>query len=106
MIIKESDCQERKAYGVRFKTLATGDRIMCTIMRGSKGDKVPAHNHPAEQIGYVIKGRFKLFIDGKEDGVLCSRDSYVVKGGQTHAMEIMADAEWIDTFSPPREEYR
>lgn len=37
---------------------------------------------------------------------LATGDSYVVKGNDFHAMEMLEDSEWVDMFSPPREEYR
>jgi quercetin dioxygenase-like cupin family protein len=49
MIVKQKDKPVKNAYGVEFKALATGDRMMCTIMRFKKGGKVPKHKHPAEQ---------------------------------------------------------
>ena len=105
MIVKQKDKPTKGAYGVSFKALATGKRIMCTIMRYKKGGKVPRHNHSAEQVGYVIKGRFKLFVDDKLEGTLRPGDSYAVKGNVYHAMEILEDSEWVDMFSPPRKEY-
>jgi len=106
MIIKQEDCPEKNAYNVKFKALATGDKIMSTIMRMEKGGKVPRHNHPAEQVGYLITGRFKLWINDQEIGILEPGDTYVVKGKDFHAMEMLEDSEWVDVFSPPREEYR
>ncbi len=106
MIIKEKDCPEKEAYGVNFKTLATGDKLMCTIMRYKKDVKVPKHNHLAEQAGYVIKGKLRLWVNDKEVGVLEQGDSYVVKGDEFHSILALEDSECIDIFSPPREEYR
>ena len=105
MIIKQENKPVKRAYGVDFKTLATGDRIMCTIMRCDKGGKVPKHKHPAEQVGYIIKGRFRLWINDQEIGVVEPGDSYVIKSSEFHSMEILEDSEWVDMFSPPREEY-
>lgn len=105
MIVKQKDRPTKGAYGVEFKTLATGNKIMCTIMRYKKGGKVPRHNHLAEQVGYVIKGKFILWIDDKKIGILEPGDSYAVKGNEFHSMEMLEDCEWVDMFSPPRKEY-
>jgi len=105
MIIKQENKPVKKAYGVEFKALATGDRIMCTIMRFKKDGKVPKHKHPAEQVGYLIKGKFKLWINDEMIGILESGDSYVIKSSDFHSMEMLEDSEWVDMFSPPRGEY-
>ena len=105
MIVHQKDKPTKKAYGVEFKTLATGDKVMCTIMRYKKGVKVPRHNHPAEQVGYVIKGKLKLWVDGKEIGVAEQGDSYAINGNDFHSIEALEDSECVDMFSPPREEY-
>jgi quercetin dioxygenase-like cupin family protein len=105
MIVKQKDKPVKSAYGVEFKALATGDRIMCTIMRFKKGGKVPKHKHPAEQVGYLIKGKFKLWINDEMIGILEPGDSYAIKSGEIHSMEMLENSEWVDMFSPPREEY-
>ena len=106
MIVKQKDKAEKVVYGVHFKTLATGDKIMCTVMRYKKGVAVPRHNHPAEQVGYVVKGRLKLSVNDRDVGILEKGDSYVVKGSEFHSIEALEESECIDMFSPPREEYR
>jgi len=106
MIFKMKDAPKKTAYGTEFQTLATGDNIMCTIMRDVKGHMVPKHNHPAEQVGYILKGKIKLFINGVEAGTMEPGDSYVIKSNEYHSFEMLEDSEWIDTFSPPREEYK
>ena len=105
MIIKQENKPARNAFGVEFKTLATGENIMCTIMRYKKGVKVPRHNHPAEQVGYMIKGKLKLLVNDNEIGVAEQGDSYAINGNDFHSIEALEDSECIDTFSPPREEY-
>jgi len=106
MIIKQQDKPEKTAYGVEYKTLATGDKIMCTIMRYKKDVRVPRHHHPAEQVGYLISGKLKLWIDDEEIGILEPGDSYTVKGDQFHSLLALEDSECVDMFSPPREEYK
>ena len=106
MIIKQKNAQKRYAFGAEFQTLATGEKIMCTIMRHTKNGSIQRHKHPAEQVGYIIKGKIKLFINDEEIGVMEPGDSYIIHGNDFHSMKILEDSEWIDTFSPPREEYK
>lgn len=105
MIVNQEEQQTKRAFGADFKVLATGDIMMCTIMRMKQGRKVPKHKHPSEQIGYLINGRFKLWINEEFTGILEPGDSYVVKGDEYHSMEMLEDSEWVDVFSPPRREY-
>ena len=105
MIVKQKDQQTKNALGADFKALATGDKIMCTVMRMKQDRKVPKHKHPSEQVGYLINGRFKLWINDRFIGTLEPGDSYVVKEDNYHSMEIVEDSEWVDMFSPPRREY-
>jgi hypothetical protein len=38
-------------------------------------------------------------------GILEPGDSYLIKSGEFHSMEMLENSEWVDMFSPPREEY-
>jgi len=106
MIVKPTDVPLRKALGVTFKTLATGTNIMCTVMYYNKGDVVPFHKHPSEQIGYVTEGRLRLKIENEDLGVIQSGDSYLIRGNALHLLEALEKSIVIDMFSPPREEYK
>jgi len=59
MIVRPTDVPVRKAFSVRFKTLATGTNIMCTVMYYEKGNAVPFHKHASEQVGYVAEGKIE-----------------------------------------------
>ncbi len=104
MIVKSNESKERKFKGVNFELLASGQKSMITKMNYKKGDKVPIHNHPNEQAGFVISGKiriqFKTF-----DQILTTGDSYVIAENINHSVEVIEAGEVIDIFTPPREEY-
>jgi quercetin dioxygenase-like cupin family protein len=51
--------------GVRFKTLAVGERTHLTEFRLSGGSIVPQHSHPHEQTGYLVSGKMRFDIGGE-----------------------------------------
>jgi quercetin dioxygenase-like cupin family protein len=106
MIVRPADVPLRKALGVTFKTLATGTNMMCTVMYYEKGNVVPFHKHPSEQVGYVVEGKLRLKIENEELGIIQAGDSYLVRGNMLHSLEALEKSVVVDMFSPPREEYK
>lgn len=105
MIVKRSEYKQRSFLGVDFLVGAVGKRMMVTLMQFKQGQCPPLHAHPHEQVGYLISGRFRLRV-GEEVHLVEPGDSYLIPGGVPHAYEVLADAEAVEVFSPPREEYR
>ncbi len=90
--------------GVIRRTLSRGDHtLLCEITLAS-GSVVPAHEHPHEQIGYVVRGRLTFRI-GDEERELAAGDGYVIPGNVSHAVTALEESIAIDIFSPVREEY-
>lgn len=87
MIVRPADVEFRKALGVTFKTLATGTNIMCTVMYYERGNVVPFHKHPSEQVGYVVEGKLRLKIENEDLGIIQAGDSYLVRGNMLHSLE-------------------
>lgn len=83
----------------------TGSRIMFSFVRLAPGAIMPNHNHPHEQLGYVVEGSIVLNIAGDERN-LQPGDAYTIPGGVTHrAVGGPNGCLVLDAFSPPREEY-
>jgi Uncharacterized conserved protein, contains double-stranded beta-helix domain len=66
------------------------------------GRVVPSHEHPAEQLGYVVRGRLEL-TTGEETFLIEEGDSYVLPPNVPHGFRAVGDVEAIDVFSPPRD---
>ena len=66
---------------------------------------VPMHEHPHEQLTYVIDGRFEFTVGGEttvlEPGMVALIPGSVIHGGRT-----LTACKVIDIFSPIREDYR
>ena len=81
-----------------------GDKAMLARFDFKKGAIVPKHEHPNEQITYILKGSVQVKTQGKE---------YIVKAGQIliippntpHEFEALEDTIDIDVFSPPRKDW-
>jgi quercetin dioxygenase-like cupin family protein len=77
---------------------------MVTVMTFRRGQTVGAHDHPHEQAGYCVEGRFELTLEGVST-VIEPDDSYVIPGGARHSYRVLEDARAVEVFSPPREDY-
>jgi|SRR5450755_2509988 quercetin dioxygenase-like cupin family protein len=83
----------------------TGSRIMFSFVHLAPGAIMPDHNHPHEQLGYVVEGSMVLNIAGDERN-LQPGDAYAIPGGVTHrAVGGPNGCMVLDAFNPPREEY-
>ncbi|MUW16053.1 cupin domain-containing protein, partial [Halorubrum sp. CBA1125] len=63
----------------------------------------PEHDHPHEQVGVVTEGTITFVVDG-EESVVEAGDTYVVPGGEPHAVRNDGEERVVgyDIFSPPR----
>jgi quercetin dioxygenase-like cupin family protein len=66
---------------------------------------VPMHEHPHEQLTYVIDGRFEFTV-GAETTVLEPGMVALIPGGVTHGGRTLTACKVIDVFAPIREDYR
>jgi quercetin dioxygenase-like cupin family protein len=104
MIVKKEKAKRRQFLGVDFVLLSHGPASMVTKMLYKSTDKVPCHSHPNEQSGYVISGRYRLYVNDipYEIG---PQDSYTIPADAPHYIEIIEPGEVVDVFTPPRNEY-
>lgn len=88
--------------GVMGQYLGAGDTM--NVMHWNFEDNVvlPEHSHESEQFGYVIKGGFKVTIDGVTK-LLSAGDSYFVPSNARHSFASVGETEAIDVFSPIKE---
>jgi quercetin dioxygenase-like cupin family protein len=92
------------APGVSMRPLF-GAGAMLNLLEFEPGAAVPAHEHPHEQLGYVIEGELRLTIAGEEH-VLGPGDGYRIAGGTEHAARTDGRCLVLDVFQPVREDYR
>lgn len=92
------------AAGVTMRPLF-GDGAMLNLLEFEPDARVPPHDHPHEQLGYVIEGELLLTIDGVEHR-LGPGAAYAIPGGVEHAAASPARCLVLDVFQPVREDYR
>jgi quercetin dioxygenase-like cupin family protein len=66
---------------------------------------VPMHDHPHEQITYVIEGRFEFTV-GAETTILTPGTAALIPSGVTHGGKTLTACRVIDAFAPARDDYR
>jgi quercetin dioxygenase-like cupin family protein len=92
--------------GVFLTTLAYNSDVMLCNFKLNKGAKIPLHNHPNVQVGYVISGKIK-FLKEKSESFIASRgDSYIFDSDEFHGAEVLENTVVIEVFSPSRNEYK
>lgn len=92
--------------GIFRTTLAYNPSLMLCHFTMTKGARVPLHNHPASQNGYVIKGKLRFTRGDRGETFTAEAGcSYVFGGGESHGAEVLEDSEVIECFSPMRPEY-
>jgi quercetin dioxygenase-like cupin family protein len=92
-------------HGLTRKTLAQSKSLMVCEFTFDANVTIPIHNHPHEQVGYVVEGRVIMTIAGQETE-LRKGDSYCALSNQPHGAYTLEPTVIIDTFSPPREDYQ
>ena len=84
---------------------AHGDKCTLGLVKLEKGSGVPLHNHPQEQITYIIEGQLQMVIDGK-DCLLEAGMYHVIPSNIMHSAVALTNCQLIDVFAPVREDYK
>jgi quercetin dioxygenase-like cupin family protein len=96
------DVPLRDGVSARF---VSGGRMMLSFVHLAPGAEMPLHDHPHEQLGYMLEGSMLLTI-GEEERLLRPGDAYAIPGGVEHrAVGGPEGGLALDVFAPPREEY-
>jgi unsaturated pyranuronate lyase len=90
--------------GILRKQVTLGGVMLVWYQLPQGLDTDPTHNHPHEQISYIVSGEVEATIDGKAQ-VCGPGGGYLVPSGVSHHIKVLADCVCIDAFSPPREDY-
>lgn len=91
--------------GLIRRTLVSGDKLMICRFDLDRGVEIPSHSHPHDQAGYVVLGMVRITVDGKSCD-LGPGDSYSAPSGALHSAIALEPSVVVDTFSPPRDDYR
>lgn len=70
-----------------------------------KGALLPEHSHPHEQVAHMIKGKFKITVEGKSR-VLQPGSVLIIPSNAKHSGKALTNCQIIDVFYPIREDYK
>lgn len=90
--------------GITRRTLASLDHLMICEFTVLAGSTVPLHQHPHEQVGYVVSGRLEFTVAGTTYPV-GPGDGYAVPSNLVHGALALEDSVIVEAFSPPRADY-
>ena len=91
--------------GLTRKTLAQSQSMMLCEFTFDAHVEIPIHSHPHEQVGYLAEGHVEMTINGKKYE-LRKGDSYYASANVPHGAFTLEPSVIIDTFCPPREDYK
>ncbi len=86
------------------RKIVTGERQMMAQVYLKRGAQVPMHQHPSEQMTYVLQGLLRCRI-GDEELVVGEGEVLHIPPGRPHQAEALDDTFEIDVFSPAREDW-
>ncbi len=90
--------------GVTRRILANSPNLMLTEHILEKGAILPDHNHPHEQMVYLLEG--KIIIEMNEQKLQVNKgDSLVILPNVHHKVTALENSKAIDIFTPSRTDY-
>ncbi|HGN8973881.1 TPA: cupin domain-containing protein [Klebsiella pneumoniae] len=90
--------------GVTRRILAHDGKMMAVEVNFAAGAVGPMHNHPHEQLTYVLSGEFEFTI-GEETRVVSAGDTFYKRPGIMHGCVCLQPGTLLDTFTPIREDF-
>lgn len=84
---------------------AHGDRLTVGEVELASGSVVTDHQHPHEQLTYVLSGRVEFTI-GTHTQVLEPGMCALIPAQATHRCRALESSRVLDVFTPAREDYR
>jgi quercetin dioxygenase-like cupin family protein len=95
---------EEKISDKISRRVLIGDKTMIVWWSMKAGAHAAAHKHPHEQAFWMLSGRMDLRM-GAERRICAPGDVGVIPGNVEHEAWFPEDAELIDVFAPPREDF-
>ncbi|WP_313107698.1 cupin domain-containing protein [Atlantibacter sp.] len=90
--------------GVTRRILAHNGKMMAVEVNFLEGAVGPMHNHPHEQLTYVLSGEFEFTI-GDETRRVTAGDTLYKEPHIMHGCVCIQAGTLLDTFTPMREDF-
>ncbi len=90
--------------GVKRRILANSDRLMLTEHSLEKGAVLPEHNHPHEQLVFLLSGEIVIEMGGQRLTIV-EGDSLVIPSRANHKVTASRNSIALDIFTPSRKDY-
>ena len=90
--------------GLQRQILAHTPSMMLVRHEMCQGWRGAAHQHPHEQLVYVIRGRLQFEANGAKFDVV-EGDNFIVASNVEHWATALEDSVVLDVFTPAREDY-
>lgn len=90
--------------GVSRKVLAHAGTMMQVEVHFEQGAIGALHNHPHEQLTFVLSGKFEFTI-GDEKHVVSAGDTLYKKPLEIHGCVCLEKGILLDTFTPQRDDF-
>ncbi|MDO4483301.1 MAG: cupin domain-containing protein [Clostridia bacterium] len=90
--------------GVSRCVLSHNQEMMLVRVMFETGGIGAMHAHPHTQSTYVVSGKFRFTIDGRDEEV-CAGDTITFPSGIPHGTICLEKGELIDIFTPCREDF-
>ena len=91
--------------GIFRTTMAYNEQSMLCHFIMRKGARIPLHQHPAAQNGYMISGSVRFMKVRGEAFIAEPGTGYCFGPNEQHGAEVLEDSEVIECFAPMRPEY-
>ncbi len=104
-IFRWSEVEKRRLDPLTTRQAIHGESITIARFEVRKGSRVAEHSHPHEQISSVQSGAVRFTVGG-ENLILRAGESVRIPPHVAHSAEALEDSVAIDTFSPPREDWK
>jgi quercetin dioxygenase-like cupin family protein len=94
---------EEKVTDKIVRRILVGEKGMVVFWKMKAGAHADRHQHPHEQIFWMVSGRMEFDLDGQKRTCVAG-DCGVIPGNTPHEAWFLEDTEVIDVFAPPRED--
>lgn len=82
------------------------NHVMMTLFDFGPEDPVmPKHNHPHEQISYILKGSVKMVVGDKSQTLVAGEGAVIPSNVEHEVYALEKDTQVLDIFYPLREDY-